>query len=143
MDFSRLGAFAEADFRINSSFSLNGLAGFYQDHYSLGRARLNGICNTSSVAPPGNNPTGPAQPTLCMRNDSGIVTQGGIRWNIQDDTQISTSLLYITNDNSTMQEYTFDQIKFQIALTRAFPNVQRVERLSERFADYVFFKEAR
>ena len=42
-----------------------------------------------------------------------------------------------------MQEYAFDQIKFQIAVTRAFPNVQRVERLSERFADYVFFKEAR
>ena len=78
-----------------------------------------------------------------MRNDSGIVVQGGIRWNIQDDTQVSTSALYVANDNSTMQEYTFDQIKFQIAVTRAFPNVQRVERLSERFADYVFFKEAR
>jgi len=143
MDFSRLGAFAEADFRINSSFSLNGLAGFYQDHYSLGRARLNGRCNTSSVASPGSTTTTPAAPTLCMRNDSGIVVQGGIRWNIQDDTQVSTSALYVANDNSTMQEFAFDQIKFQIAVTRAFPNVQRVERLSERFADYVFFKEAR
>jgi len=143
MDFSRLGAFAEADFRINSSFSLNGLAGFYQDHYSLGRARLNGRCNTSSVASPGSTTTTPAAPTLCMRNDSGIVVQGGIRWNIKDDTQVSTSALYVANDNSTMQEFAFDQIKFQIAVTRAFPNVQRVERLSERFADYVFFKEAR
>jgi hypothetical protein len=34
-------------------------------------------------------------------------------------------------------------MKFQVAITRAFPSAQRVERLSERFADYVFFKEVR
>ena len=143
MDFSRLGAFGEADYRINSSFSLTGLAGFYQDHYSLGRARINGNCNTAAVTTPGTITSKPAPPTLCMRNDTGIVAQGGVRWNIHDDTQVTTSLLYVANENSTMQEYTFDQIKFQIAVTRAFPNAQRVERLSERFADYVFFKEAR
>ncbi len=144
VDFSRLGAFGEADFRINSIFSLNGLAGFYQDHYSLGRPRMSGACNTNAVQVSGSDVGGTAgQPILCTRDDSGLVFQGGIRWNLSDETQLGTSLLYVDNGNPTMQEFAFNQLKFQIAITHAFPNVQRVERLNERFADYVFFKEAR
>lgn len=146
VDFSRFGGFVEADYRINQAFSVNGIAGFYSDHYSLGRPRMNGNCRTSSVQTTTGTtpaPPTPASPVLCTRDDSGLVLQGGVRWTLQDDTQISTSLLYVNNDNSTMEEYAFNQVKFQIGLTRAFPNVQRVERMSERFADYVFFKEAR
>ena len=149
VDFSRFGGFAEADYRITPSVAVNGIAGFYQDHYSLGRPRMNGNCNTNSVQRTTSDPTKPpapvepSEPALCRRDDSGVVFQGGVRWNIQDDTQLSTSLLYVDNGNSTMQEYDFQQIKFLVTLTRAFPNVQRVERMSERFADYVFFKEAR
>jgi hypothetical protein len=149
VDFSRFGGFVEADYRINQSFALNGIAGFYQDHYSLGRPRMNGNCNTDSVQRATNTsdpvpaPTPAPTPALCQRDDSGTVVQGGLRWNLQDDTQLSTSVLYVNNGNQTMREYDFTQVKFQIAVTRAFPNVQRVERMSERFADYVFFKEAR
>ena len=143
MDFSRFGGFAEAEYRITSSVAVNGIAGFYQDHYSLGRPRMNGNCNTNSVHTPTTDSPTPSEPALCRRDDSGTVFQGGLRWNIQDDTQLSTSLLYVDNGNSTMREYDFQQLKFLVTLTRAFPNVQRVERMSERFADYVFFKEAR
>lgn len=145
-DFSRLGAFTEADYRINSSFSLTALAGYYKDHYSLGRPRMNGSCNTDSAATDTATTTSTSpiiQPVLCKRDDSGLVAQGGLRWNIRDDLQASTSVLYVDNSNSIMQEYSFNQLKFQFALTRAFPNVQRVEKLAEKFADYVFFKEAR
>jgi hypothetical protein len=141
LDFNRLGVFGEVDYKLNQAFSLNGMAGFYKDEYALPRVRMSGKCNTAARS---DSSTGDdSVPALCRRDDDGLVFQAGARWNIAIDSQLSANLLYLSNSNSVMQEYTFDQIKFQIAITRAFPTAQRVERVNERFADYVFFKEMR
>jgi hypothetical protein len=141
LDFKRMGFFGEADYRLSSSLSFNALAGLYQDSYALPRVRINGNCNTGQRST--GSTTIDTQPALCRRDDSGMVLQAGVRWNLATDTQVGASLLLVTNGNDSMEEYSFDQKKFQITVTRAFPSAQRVERLTERFADYVFFKEVR
>lgn len=143
-DFGRFGAFSEVDFQINQHFNMTGLIGIYQDDYALPRPRMNGSCKTGAATTDSGGATGnEEEPLMCSRADDGLVIQGGLGWTPRSDWQVSTSLLYVSNDNQTMQEYVFNQIKFQVALTWAFPNARRVERLNEKFADYVFFKETR
>lgn len=143
-DFTRFGAFTEAEYRINTAFHLTALAGMYQDDYALGRPRMNGSCKTGAKSDASGGQSNPqGDPLMCNRSDSGLVLQGGLGWTPREDWQMATSVLHVSNDNPIMQEYMFNQIKFQLALTWAFPSARRVDRLNEKFADYVFFKETR
>jgi Tfp pilus assembly protein PilF len=137
LDYTRKGGLVTLDYNIWKSLNTFLYFGMYNDNYKLPRLKQK-ECNFT-----GGTPTTTAEDTVnsCPRTDSGTLMQLGLYWNYSSNLRLSGSYQIVEN-SSIMKEYseTTNSIKFDA--TWAFPGVRRVSRMTERFIDPPFIKDA-
>jgi hypothetical protein len=134
LDYTRRGAIIGADYNIYKGFGANAIIGLYQDDYKLPQIKTGG-CGSADVAAEG------ATRSACARSDSGNMVQIGLYYNKSSNMRFEAAYSMVEN-SSNLKVYSSGKNSFWFTATWAFPGTKRVSRMTERFADAAFTKDA-
>ena len=82
-----------------------------------------------------------ATPGSCPRSDTGTMLQIGLYYNKSANMRIEGSYTMVEN-SSNLKVYSGGKNTYWLTATWAFPGTKRVSRMTERFADVAFTKDA-
>ena len=134
LDYTRTGVIAGADYNIYKGIGANAIVGYYKDDYKLPHIKTGGC---SSSAPSSEEST----PSSCPRADTGNMIQLGLYYNKSANTRFEGAYTMVEN-SSNLKVYSGGKNTIWFSATWAFPGTKRVSRMTERFADAAFTKDA-
>ena len=134
LDYSRTGAIAAADYAIYKGIGATALVGFYQDKYKLPHIKT-ASCDAAATA------TETSTPVSCPRSDSGNMIQIGLYYSKSSNLRFELAYLMVEN-SSNLKVYSESKNTIWGTVVWAFPGTKRVSRMTERFADAAFTKDA-
>ena len=141
LDYKRIGGLLSINHELITNWHISALGGYYVDEYILPRIKLRPCASQVTPADATTTFDGVA-PRECPRTDSGILVQAGLYWNWTQFQRFSADVQFVSNRNADQKEFDESKMTIQFAYSLAFPSVQRVTRLVDRFADSAFTKEA-
>ncbi len=141
LDYKRTGAIIGFEQEFIPTLFAKFDVGYYNDKYILSRFKNKG-CTTVSAGDSDSAPkTNSGQPQECPRDDSGYLVQGSLNWEISSQHRLSFQTVFIQNNNELQKEFEEQKIFYFFNYTMAFPDIKRVTRFTERFADSAFTKD--
>ncbi len=134
LDYTRRGGIASADYNIYKGIGASALVGFYQDDYKLPHIKTGGC---GALVPN----TDEGTPASCPRSDTGNMIQIGLYYNKSTNTRFEGTYTMVEN-SSNLKVYSGSKNTIWFSAIWAFPGTKRVSRMTERFADAAFTKDA-
>jgi tetratricopeptide (TPR) repeat protein len=134
LDYTRRGVVIGADYNIYKGIGASAILGYYSDDYKLPHIKTGGC---GSDAPAADDAT----PGSCPRSDTGTMLQIGLYYNKSANMRIEGSYTMVEN-SSNLKVYSGGKNTYWLTATWAFPGTKRVSRMTERFADVAFTKDA-
>lgn len=136
LDYTRQGGIASVQHEFLPRWFIQGLFGIYQDKYRLPRIKKN-RCNDA----PSKNSNNSEPPSICTRQDSGLLLSATVYWNYTQFHRFSFQFEQVKNSNAKLKEFESSTQNIKGVFTMAFPSVKRTVRYIDRFADSAFTKE--
>ena len=140
LDYDRLGAIVGAEHEFLPRLFVHAIVGYYNDSYPLPGYKQGGC---SYVPRDLSSDTGEStDPDKCIRKDTGLMYQAGVYWNYSQFSRLELMATYIENQNPGQRVYDSTNLSVLLTGTVAFPDVAKVLRFTDRFADTAFAKQA-
>lgn len=134
LDYTRRGVIAAADYNIYKKIGASALVGYYQDEYQLPQVKTGGC---AAVVPSNEE----SKVESCPRSDTGNMIQIGLYYNKSSNVRFEGTYTMVEN-SSNLKVYSGSKNTIWFSAIWAFPGTKRVSRMTERFADAAFTKDA-
>lgn len=136
LDYSRTGGLIGANYSMLNGLGASIIAGFYQDKYKLPHIRTGG-CGQGQ--PASNVESGVR--TSCRRGDAGQMIQVSVYYDRSANLRFNVLALMVEN-KSNQKVFSSSKMGYAGGVSWSFPGTERVNRMTERFADAAFTKDS-